>query len=70
MRFVLLDQDSEALRFAGRRLGEVVAAAGRGVAAAQIELRHLSVLRLLREVDPASLLPQADMIYSAGRCRL
>jgi extracellular factor (EF) 3-hydroxypalmitic acid methyl ester biosynthesis protein len=66
MRFVLLDQDSEALRFAGRRLGEVVAAAGRGVAAAQIELRHLSVLRLLREVDPASLLPQADMIYSAG----
>jgi extracellular factor (EF) 3-hydroxypalmitic acid methyl ester biosynthesis protein len=65
MHFVLVDQDTEALRFAGRRLGEVTAAGGR-VSAAQIELRHLSVLRLLREVDPASLLPQADLIYSAG----
>jgi len=65
MHFVLVDQDSEALRFAGRWLGEVASARG-GISGAQVELRHLSVLRLLREVDPASLLPQADMIYSAG----
>jgi extracellular factor (EF) 3-hydroxypalmitic acid methyl ester biosynthesis protein len=65
MHFVLVDQDSDALRFAGRRLGEITSAARRGTAA-HIELRHLSVLRLLREVDPASLLPRADLIYSAG----
>jgi len=65
VHFILVDQDSEALRFAGRHLGEVAAAGGRG-SAARVDLRHLSVLRLLREVDPASLLPQADLIYSAG----
>lgn len=65
VHFVLVDQDSDALRFAGRHLGEVTAASGRD-SAAQIDLRHLSVLRLLREVDPASLLPQADLVYSAG----
>ncbi|MEO8718826.1 MAG: hypothetical protein ABI423_11475 [Burkholderiales bacterium] len=65
MHFVLIDQDSEALRFAGRQLGAVAATGDRG-SAPQIELRHLSVLRLLREIDPASLLPPADMIYSAG----
>lgn len=63
VHFILVDQDSEALRFAGRYLGEV--ASGRG-SVAHVDLRHLSVLRLLREVDPASLLPQADLIYSAG----
>lgn len=62
--FILVDHDSAALRYAGRRLAD--AAAGGGECAARIDLRHLSVLRLLREVDPASLLAQADIIYSAG----
>lgn len=65
VHFVLVDQDSDALRFAGRYLGTVAAASGRDPAP-RIDLRHLSVLRLLREVDPASLLPQTDLVYSAG----
>ncbi|MGH8707696.1 MAG: hypothetical protein ACREVD_06520 [Burkholderiales bacterium] len=65
LHFVLVDQDSEALRFAGRRLGEVTAVNDRA-AAVDVDLRHLSVLRLLREVDPASLLHRPDLIYSAG----
>jgi extracellular factor (EF) 3-hydroxypalmitic acid methyl ester biosynthesis protein len=32
----------------------------------RIDPRHLSVLKLLREVEPSALLPRADMIYSAG----
>lgn len=64
-QFVLVDQDSNALRFAGRHLGEIAAARGRN-ASVRIDLRHLCVLRLLRDVDPAALLPQADLVYSAG----
>lgn len=64
-RFFLVDQDEAALRFAG---GQLAAALGQGAAnsAARIEMRHLSVLRLLRELEPAELLPPADLIYSAG----
>jgi len=64
-RFLLVDQDDAALRFAGRQLAVAV---GQGAAhgAARIEMRHLSVLRLLRELEPAEFLPPADLIYSAG----
>jgi hypothetical protein len=64
-RFFLVDQDGAALSFASRQM---TAAICEGVSngAARIELRHLSVLRLLREIEPAELLPPADLIYSAG----
>ena len=65
VHFLLVDQDSKALRFAGRELGKITAAGGREIAA-RVDLRHLSVLRLLREVDPSTLLPPSDLIYSAG----
>lgn len=63
VNFILVDQDPHALRFAGSKL---CAAASAGVAPATIELRHHSVLRLLRENDPTQLLSRPDMIYSAG----
>lgn len=65
MRFFLVDQDDAALRFAGRQLAAAVCQ-GAANGAARIEMRHLSVLRLLRELEPAELLPPADLIYSAG----
>jgi hypothetical protein len=64
-RFFLVDHDGAALRFAGRQAGAALAG-GLGEGAAQIELRHLSVLRLLRELEPEALLPAADLVYSAG----
>ncbi len=64
-RFFLLDQDGDALCFAGRQLSRAVRE-GPANGAARIEMRHISVLRLLREVDPSSLLPPSDLIYSAG----
>lgn len=64
-RFFLLDQDGESLCFAGRQLATAVRD-GPSDGAARIEMRHLSVLRLLREIAPDELLPPADLIYSAG----
>lgn len=64
-RFFLVDQDGDALCFAGRQLATAVSE-GPSVGAARIEMRHLSVLRLLREIEPAELLPPANLIYSAG----
>ena len=65
VHFVLVDQDSEALRCAGRQLSAARAASPRR-SPVRIDPRHLSVLKLLREVEPSALLPRADMIYSAG----
>ncbi len=62
---ILVDQDSSAMRCAGQKLA-TANAARRHVAPVHIELRHVSVLRLLREVDPAEFLTRPDMIYSAG----
>lgn len=64
-RFFLIDQDGEALCFAGRQLAAAVCD-GLSNGAARIEMRHLSVLRLLREIEPSELMPAADLIYSAG----
>lgn len=64
-RFFLVDQDGEALCHAGRQLAAAVCD-GPSTGAARIEMRHLSVLRLLREIEPGELLPPADLIYSAG----
>jgi hypothetical protein len=65
LTFILVDQDSGALRCAGRNLS-AANAARRVKSPGRIDLRHLSVLRLLREDNPADLLAQPDMIYSAG----
>lgn len=65
LTFILVDQDSGALRHAGRNLS-AANAVRREKSPGRIDLRHLSVLRLLREVNPAELLAQPDMIYSAG----
>jgi extracellular factor (EF) 3-hydroxypalmitic acid methyl ester biosynthesis protein len=64
-RFVLVDQDAEALRLAGERIG-VAQVAREDARGADVELRHQSVLRLLREQDPYQLLGSPDLIYSAG----
>ena len=65
LTFILVDQDSGAMRCAGRKVS-TANAARRQVTPVHIELRHVSVLRLLREVDPAEFLTRPDMIYSAG----
>jgi hypothetical protein len=65
VRFILIDQDSAALHFAARQLAAAIAA-GPSDGAVRIELRHLSVLRLLRGLDSETLLPAADLVYSAG----
>lgn len=64
--FVLVDQDSNALRCAGGYISDALKARRSEVPPVHIDLRHLSVLRLLREVDPSQLIPEAEMIYSAG----
>lgn len=64
-RFFLVDQDGDALCFAGRQVAAAVCS-GPSNGAARVEMRHLSVLRLLREIEPGDLLPPADLIYSAG----
>lgn len=65
LTFILLDQDSGALRCAGRNLSAANAARS-DKSPVRIDLRQVSVLRLLREVDPREFLAQPDMIYSAG----
>jgi len=62
---ILVDQDSSAMRWAGQKLA-TANAVRRQVAPVHIELRHVSVLRLLREINPAEFLTRPDMIYSAG----
>lgn len=64
-RFVLVDQDAGALRHAGERIAEAQMSR-EDARAADVELRHHSVLRLLREDDPAQILGSPDLIYSAG----
>jgi len=63
--FVLVDQDSDALRHAGQSIAEALRQR-QGGPQIDIQLRHVSILRLMREVDPSQLMLQADMIYSAG----
>ena len=63
--FVLVDQDADALRFAGGAIMRALHERG-GPARIKIEPRQVSVLRLLREIDPAQVFGEADMIYSAG----
>ena len=63
--FILLDQDGDALRFAGGAISGALRERS-GSTPFRIEPRQISVLRLLREIDPSQLVPQADMIYSAG----
>jgi hypothetical protein len=65
MHFTLVDQDSAALRCAGRNLSAAIAASRRN-APVRVDPRHVSVLSLLREAGSSSPLPRADMIYSAG----
>jgi len=60
--FMLVDQDGDALKFAGRAVSEAL---GPGTWL-RVEPRQISVLRLLREIDPTHLAPGADLIYSAG----
>lgn len=64
-QFFLVDQDGAALCFAGRQVAAALSA-GPALGAARVEMRHLSVLRLLREIEPGELLAPADLIYSAG----
>lgn len=65
LTFVLVDQDNDALRHAGHSISETLR--GRqGGSPIDVQLRHQSVMRLLREVDPSETMLQADMIYSAG----
>jgi extracellular factor (EF) 3-hydroxypalmitic acid methyl ester biosynthesis protein len=65
LTFTLVDQDEDALRYAGRGIADAAAAsrAGRQV---HVEPRKVSVLRLLRDAAPADVLGQPDLIYSAG----
>jgi hypothetical protein len=63
--FFLVDQDGDALRFCGQQMSAAIRE-GASDGAARVEMRHLSVLRLLREIEPGELLPPADLIYSAG----
>jgi len=65
LTFTLVDQDEDALRFAGGSIADAAAAshAGRQV---HVEPRKVSVLRLLRDAAPADVLGQPDLVYSAG----
>lgn len=65
LTFLLVDQDSEALQHAGHSISETLRQRQDGPPI-DIQLRHQSVMRLLREVDPSEMLLQADMIYSTG----
>lgn len=65
VEFVLVDQDPDALRFAGRAVSNALTGR-RDNPPLKIEPRQISVLRLLKEIDPTRLVPEADMIYSAG----
>jgi len=61
----LIDQDEGALRFAGGSIANAHRARRQGLKLS-VEPRKVSVLRLLRDLNPADLLSQPDMIYSAG----
>lgn len=63
--FILVDQDSDALRHAGKSIAESLGERRDGPPI-DIQLRHQSVMRLLREINPSELMMQPDMIYSAG----
>jgi len=63
--FVLVDQDEQALRFAGRAIAGALDL-HRERPPIRTELRKVSVLRLLRDFDPRDVLSPVDMIYSAG----
>jgi len=65
LTFVLIDQDEEALRCAGRGIANT---ATKRCAEAQVvvEPRKVSVLRLLRDVDPTDVFGRPNLIYSAG----
>jgi len=63
--FVLLDQDEQALRFAGRAIAGALDRR-RGGPPIRIDLRKISVLRLLRDFHPRDVFSPLDMIYSAG----
>lgn len=65
LTFVLVDQDSDALRHAGHSISETLGKR-QDRPRIDIQLRHQSVLHLLRQVDPSQIMLQADMIYSAG----
>lgn len=65
LTFVLVDQDSDALRYAGLSISETLKER-QGGPQIDIQLRRQSILRLMREVNPSKLMLQADMIYSAG----
>ncbi|MDO8312940.1 MAG: class I SAM-dependent methyltransferase [Sideroxyarcus sp.] len=65
LTFVLVDQDSDALRHAGHSISETLRERQDGPPI-DIQLRHQSVMRLMREVNPSEMMLQPDMIYSAG----
>lgn len=65
LTFVLVDQDCDALRHAGHSISETLRER-QGGPPIDIQLRHQSVMRLMREVDPSETMLQPDMIYSAG----
>jgi extracellular factor (EF) 3-hydroxypalmitic acid methyl ester biosynthesis protein len=64
--FVLLDQDDEALRLAGRTVAGAIAARRPDAGKVSVAPRKVSVLRLLRDMDPVEVIGQPDLIYSAG----
>lgn len=64
--FVLLDQDEAALSLAGSGIARVVATRTASTPRLRVEPRKVSVLRMLRDLDPAQVLGQPDLIYSAG----
>jgi extracellular factor (EF) 3-hydroxypalmitic acid methyl ester biosynthesis protein len=63
--FNLVDQDGAALKFAGSGMARALRERGAG-SRFGIELRQISVLRMLREIAPTQLFGEADIIYSAG----
>ncbi|MDX1376133.1 MAG: hypothetical protein R3357_11250 [Burkholderiales bacterium] len=65
LEFVLLDQDADALRLAGTGIARALGRRRTGPKVG-VEPRRVSVLRLLRDADPADVLGAPDLIYSAG----
>jgi len=65
LTFALLDQDEEALRCAGRSIANAVSARP-ARSRIRVEPRRVSVLRLLRDLNPSDVLGEPDLIYSAG----
>lgn len=65
LTFILVDQDSDALRHAGKSIAESLGKRQDGPHI-DIQLRHQSVMHLMREIEPSELVKHPDMIYSAG----